>query len=201
MSITRKLLKGMGLTDEQQDTIIEAYTDAINAIKDERDAYKADAEKLADVQKQLDDLKGADDGGWEKKYNALKSEYDEYKNDQDAKALHNAKENAVRAILRDIGVSEKRIDKVIKLCDVDGIELDENGGVKDAETLKASLSAEWSDFIVTTETKGANVANPPANNGGATMTKEQIMNIKDAGERQRAIAQNLQLFGVESKGD
>lgn len=36
---------------------------------------------------------------------------------------------------------------------------------------------------------------PSVNNGsGTSMTKEEIMAIKDSGERQRAIAQNLELF-------
>lgn len=36
MSITRKLLKGMGLTEEQQDTILEAHTTTLKDIKKER---------------------------------------------------------------------------------------------------------------------------------------------------------------------
>ena len=32
MSITRKLLKGMGLTDEQVDTIIEAHTETVDGL-------------------------------------------------------------------------------------------------------------------------------------------------------------------------
>ena len=33
MALTRKLLKGMGLTDEQVDTIIEAHTDTVDGLK------------------------------------------------------------------------------------------------------------------------------------------------------------------------
>ena len=47
MAITRKLLKGMGLTEEQQDTIIEAHTDTVNGLKADIDRYKADAEKTS----------------------------------------------------------------------------------------------------------------------------------------------------------
>ena len=68
MALTRKLLKGMGLTDEQVDTIIEAHTDTVDGLKADVDKYKADAEKLPGVQKQLDDLKAAGDGGYKEKY-------------------------------------------------------------------------------------------------------------------------------------
>ena len=64
MALTRKLLKGMGLTDEQVDTIIEAHTDTVDGLKEQVKTYKADAEKLPNVQKELDDLKAAGDGGF-----------------------------------------------------------------------------------------------------------------------------------------
>ena len=57
MALTRKLLKGMGLTDEQMDTIIEAHSDTVDGLKGELSKYKADAEKLPGVQKELEDLK------------------------------------------------------------------------------------------------------------------------------------------------
>ena len=44
MALTRKLLKGMGLTDEQVDTIIEAHTDTVDGLKAEVAKYKTDAE-------------------------------------------------------------------------------------------------------------------------------------------------------------
>ena len=49
MSLTRKLLKGMGLTDEQVDTIIEAHTDTVDGLKEQVKTYKADAEKLPEM--------------------------------------------------------------------------------------------------------------------------------------------------------
>ena len=68
MALTRKLLKGMGLTDEQVDTIIEAHTDTVDGLKEDINKYKGDAEKLPTVQKELDDLKAAGDGGFKQKY-------------------------------------------------------------------------------------------------------------------------------------
>lgn len=195
MSITRKLLKGMGLTEEQQDTILEAHTETLSEIKAERDRYKEDAEKLENVQKQLDEMKAAGDGGWKEKHDTLKKQFEDYKAEQTEKETRSAKEKAYRALLSEIGVGENRLEKVLKLCDVDGVELDAKGGIKGADKLKETLKTDWSDFIVTTTTQGAQTANPPANNGG-TMTKNDILNIKDAGERQAAIAANPGLFGI-----
>ena len=50
MSLTRNSLKGMGLADEQVSAIIEMHTESTEALKAQRDEFKADAEKLAEVQ-------------------------------------------------------------------------------------------------------------------------------------------------------
>ena len=71
MALTRKLLKGMGLTDEQMDTIIEAHTDTVDGLKADVAKYKADAEALPEVQKQLEkaqsDLEAGKKDSWKVK--------------------------------------------------------------------------------------------------------------------------------------
>lgn len=197
MALTRKLLKGMGLTDEQVDTIIEAHTETTEALKTERDSYKENADKLKTVQKELDALKAVGNDGYEEKYTKVKEEFDQYKKDQEAKEAKEAKAKAYRNLLQEIGISEKRIEKVLQLCDVEGVELDDKGNIKGADKLKEDAKNEWSDFIVTTTTQGADTANPPANNGGAKLTKEDIYKKDDKGryvmsasERQKALAEN-----------
>ena len=114
MALTRKLLKGMGLTDEQVDTIIEAHTDTVDGLKADVSKYKTDAEKLSDVQKELDDLKAKGDDGWKEKHDKLKGDFDTYKKDVEAKETHSKKVEAYKTILKDAGLSEKGIEKAIK---------------------------------------------------------------------------------------
>ena len=78
MALSRKLLKGMGLTDEQVDTIIEAHTDTVDGLKEQVKTYKADADKLQDVQKELDDLKAAGDGGFKEKFEKEHSDFENF---------------------------------------------------------------------------------------------------------------------------
>ena len=66
--------------------------------------------------------------------------------------------------MQEVGISEKRLDSVLRLCDVDGVELDDKGAIKDAGKLKDSLKTEWADFVVTKTTEGANTPTPPVNN-------------------------------------
>lgn len=199
MALTRKFLSALGIEDDKVDEIINAHTETVNALKEQRDSYKADAEKLPNVQKELDDLKAtaekSGEDAYKVKYDALKEDFENYKKEQTAKETHARKESAYRSILQEAGVSEKRINAVLKVSDVDAIELDDEGKVKEADTLKKSISEEWSDFIVTTETKGATTATPPTGSGKVYKSKDEIMAIKDAKERQNAIAENHEMFG------
>ena len=150
MALTRKLLKGMGLTEEQMDTIIEAHSDTVDGLKGELSKYKADAEKLPGVQKELEDLKAKGDDGWKDKHDKVKREFDEYKAEQTKKETRSAKESAYRELLKAAGISDKRLDAVMRVTDLDTIEL-EDGKIKGADTLKSSIEKEWADFIVKTE--------------------------------------------------
>ena len=96
------------------------------------------------------------------------------------------------------GISEKRIDAVLKVSNIDSIELDKDGKIKDADKHTENIKTEWADFIPTTTVVGARTANPPANNGkGTGKTKEEIMAIKDPAVRQKEISENLELFGIK----
>lgn len=171
MAITRKLLKGMGLTEEQQDTIIEAHTDTVNGLKADVDRYKADAEKLPGVQKELDDLKGKGDDGYKAKYESEHKAFEDYKTSVAAEKTTAAKEKALETALKKVGIADKRLQSVARLCKGDGLletlELDDKGSIKDSDKLEASLKESYSDYIVKTSTQGANTANPPANGGSA----------------------------------
>ena len=189
MSLTRKMLKAMGIEDDKIEMIISEHVDAVDALKKERDSYKEDAEKLPDVQKKLDEAtaaaKEAGSDKYKLKYDALKEEYDKYKSDIDNKATHAAKETAYRKILKAAGVAEKRIDSVIRVSDIDGIELDESGKVKDAETLTNSVKSEWADFIVTEHVTGAQTSNPPADNGETDLGKMSMAEYVAARKAQK----------------
>ena len=63
-------------------------------------------------------------------------------------------------------MSEKRLNAIIKVSDIDSLELDKDGKIKDADKHTENVKSEWADFIETTTTKGAKTANPPAGNGG-----------------------------------
>ena len=198
MSLTRKMLKAMGIEEEKIDQIIEAHTDTVDGLKSDLSKYKTDAEKLSDVQKELDELKAKGDDGWKEKHDKLKGEFDAYKKDVEAKETHSKKVEAYKAILKDANLSEKGIEKAIKYAEWDKIELGEDGSLKGANDHIKSAREEWAEYVTTTTTTGAKTSTPPANNGGKTgKTKEEIMAIRDPAVRQAEIAKNPEAFGLK----
>ena len=201
MSLTRKMLKAMGIEEEKIDQIIEAHSETVDSLKADRDAYKEDAEKLKTVQKELDELKAKGDDGWKEKHDKLKGEFDTYKKDVEAKETHSKKEAAYRAILKDANLSEKGIEKAIKYAEWDKIELEADGKLKGASDHIKAAKEEWAEYVTTTTTTGAKTSTPPANSGGAKLTKAEIYARDEHGryklstaERQKALAENPELL-------
>lgn len=196
MALTRKMLKAMGIEEEKIEQIIEAHTESTDALKDELKGYKEKAEKLDSVQEELDTLKSAGDDEWKAKHDAVKKEFDDYKADLAEKETLAKKKVAFAKIAKSKGITD---DKLIELMsnsyDFSKTVLD-GDKFKDEETIGTYLTTEYSGFIPKNGTEGATVNNPPTNVGGAK-TKEEILAIKDGGERRKAMAENAELFGIK----
>ena len=128
----------MGIDEEKIDEIIAMHTETTSGLKEEAAKYKEDAEKLAQTAKDLEktqkDLEAEKKSGWKEKYDSLKTEYENYKTEQANREAHSAKEAAYKELLKEAGVSEKRITAILKVSDIDGIELDDAGTVRDSRS-------------------------------------------------------------------
>lgn len=203
----KEILSKAGVDSEHMkdavNEIIEGHTTSIEALREERDSYKEKAQKVEGLEKQLEkaqkDLKEATSDEAEEKYKTkyemLKDEFKEFKKSIEEKATKENKTKAYKDILKEAGISEKRLEAVLKVSDVDSLEFDDEGKVKDKDELLKGIKEEWSDFIQTADVKGANTDNPPENTGGGkTLTKDDIMKVKDTSERQKLIKENIELF-------
>lgn len=201
MAVTRKMLKAMGIEDEKIDQIIEAHTDVVNAIKEERDALKDTQKNVDEIQKELDKankkLESYEKNGEtvaKSEYDAIKAEYENYKADITAKETRKAKADAYRELLIKAGVHKDSLSAILDVTNYDEIEVDEKGEIKGGDKHIESIKSKWSGFIPTTQKVGINVPNPPANNGNSAMTKADIYARDDKGryimsaqERQQAL--------------
>ena len=198
MALTRRALKAMGIEDEKIDEIIAMHTETVDGLKADVAKYKADAEALPKVQRELDTLKAAGDGGLQEKYDKVKKDFDDYKAEISAKETKVAKENAVRAYYEGKGITGKSLDIAIRGSgsEIEAVELD-GDKIKDTSALDDLVNGTFAGLVSTTEIRGANTSNPPANNGGGSMTKEEIYKKDDHGryvlsaaERQKALMEN-----------
>ena len=184
----REILSGAGADPEKVadavDKIIAGHTASIEALREERDTYKAQAQNAEAVQKELDDLKAS---AANKDFDKLQKEYDEFKATVEKEKVHAEKEAAFKQVLKDIGIPERHYGKVCRCNDIDELEL-EDGKIKNVKELAKSIRSEWGDFVETTSTTGATTPTPPTQTvGGTTMSKKEIMEIKSATERQAAL--------------
>ena len=194
MALTRKFLSAMGIEDEKVDQIISAHTETVDGLKDERDKYKSEVDKIGDIQKELEEaketIKKYEKDDYKSKYELikadrddLKKEFEDYKTEVKGKETKATQEQAYRKLLLDAGVHEKRIDAIMKVSDVEAVEFDADGNVKNADKLLDGIKEEWADFILTKGAKGAATPTPPANNGGSSfeqMSLEEKMAFADA---------------------
>ena len=171
----------MGLTDEQVDTIIEAHTDTVDGLKADVSKYKADAEKLPGVQKELDDLKAAGDGGYKEKYEKEHKDFEDYKADITAKESKAAKEKAVRAYFESKNITGANLDLAMRGCGEEMAALEMDGEkIKDTKSLDALVDGTYKGLVSTTQITGVNPANPPANPPGKNYTTADIKNMSAA---------------------
>lgn len=202
MSFTRKRLAAIGIEAEKIDEVINMYLEEINPLKEERDALKDERDKLKEKADKADalqqELDGIKDDGYKEKYEKLDKDFKDFKKQTELKETRSAKEKAFTEVLKDIGITdEKHIAKVLKYSDIDAMELDDDGKLVDAKTIAKETKTEWAEFVTTVGTKGHDTPDPDSkNSGGKTMTKEQIMEIKDTAERQKAMRENPELFGI-----
>jgi len=213
VSLTRKMLKAMGIEESVIDQIIEAHTETTDSLKAERDRLKDDADKVAGLKKQLEEVQAELEKASDKsEYEALKGKYEEehkeleklqgtsqklqqdfdaYKAEVDQRETKRAKSKAYTDLLTKAGVSQKYVGTVLKVADLSKVELDENGSVKGADELVESLKTEWKDFIPTTQKRGAKPDDPPKADGG----------IKGANPRAVQIAKDRhrKLFGSNNE--
>lgn len=192
MGFSRSFLKATGLSDEQISAVIEEHTAVTDALKAERDKFKEQASKAADLQKQLEEKSGGED--YKQKYEDEHKAFEDFKK-QTAQDAETAKVKAAyRKLLAEEGISEKRLDSILKVTDLSKMKMDKDGNLDGVEDLKKSINDEWGEFKTTVTEKGATVEKPPQT-GKPMKTREEILAIKDTTERQKAIAENLQLFG------
>ena len=187
---------GEACTEEIENRLVALHLGVVDPLKDDLTKYKADAEKLPSVQKQLDDLKAAGDGGYKEKYEKEHSAFEAYKSDVTKKESKAAKEKAVRAYFESKNITGANLDLAMRDCGEEMAALELDGEkIKDTKSLDALVDGTYKGLVSKQTVRldtGARF-----DGGGKTMTKDEIMQITDRAERRAAIAANMNLFRKE----
>lgn len=198
MALTRKALKAMGLTEEQVDSIVEMHTEVTDDLKAKLKVAQEKADNYDTVKKELDGIKAKGTDDYKQKYNDEHKAFEDFKKSVENEKAFETKKSVFAEIAKKVKVSDKRINSIIRLEKdyIDKLELDKEGKFTgNSEDVEKFIKDNYDEYIVTSNKQGANTETPPNNTGG-TMTKEEILKIKDTTERQKAIAENSELFGI-----
>lgn len=191
MALTRKMLKALGLSEETIETIVEAHVETVGAISRERDDYKAKAESVETVTRERDSYKEkAEKSGDAAK---VQAEFDAYKAGVEKRELNARKTTALDAAFKAAGVARDVFRaKMLKTWDMDTVELDEGGKIKDMDGVNAAIQKDWSDFIATSEDMPLPPNNPPGG-GGQKFTVADIkkMSAEEINKNWEAISRAL----------
>ena len=168
MALTRSMLKGMNLTEEQVSAIIDAHKETVDALKEQRDNYKAEAEKLPGVQQQLDAIKNGKD--WKAEFDREHEAFEAYKKDTAGKEALATKKRLHRSILvDDLKIDKDDADLIMAGTDYNSINLNDDGTqLADTENVKKAISEKYKRYIPAIDSKGTPPATPPNGNGGGT---------------------------------
>lgn len=201
MALTRKLLKGMQLSDEVIEMIIEAHSETVTGLKERIETLEQQVGTIPDITRERDELKQKvetlTEGG--DKAAEVQAAFDAYKAEVEGEKTRTAKRTALDALLRDrVGIHRDEARQLIlEAIKTDDYELDESGGIRDADAHAKTLGDKYAAFVGRVDQQGTKTITPPSGGGGAAMSKNDIMAIRDPLERQTAIAQNLSAFGKE----
>jgi hypothetical protein len=187
---------GDACTEEIENRLVALHLGVVDPLKDDLTKYKADAEKLPSVQKQLDDLKAAGDGGYKEKYEKEHSAFEAFKTDITEKKSKAAKEKAVRAYFESKNITGANLDLAMRGCGEEMAALELDGEkIKDTKSLDALVDGTYKGLVSKQTVRVDTGAR--FNGGGKQMTKDEIMQITDRAERRAAIAANMDLFRKE----
>ena len=170
MALTRSFLKALGIEEEKIGEIIIAHSETVSGLKADIDKYKADAEKLPTVQKQLSEtqeaLKTAEKEDYKGKYESEKAAHQKLIEETAAEKTRVAKENAMREALKAAGYSDKGISKIIKFGGLsDSVKLDDNNKMTNTDDFVKAADSEWSEYKGESKPASAAPATPPEDNG------------------------------------
>ena len=143
-------------------SVVDPLLDDLESAKRDATKYKAEADKVPGLQKDLDEAKKGED--WKTKFEKAEKDLKDYK-DQIARDAETAKVKAAyKKLLTEEKISEKALESVLNATDYSKMKLKEDGTLDNLEGLKKDIGDKWGGFKAQTRQRGEKVDTPPAGN-------------------------------------
>lgn len=199
MAFKRSFLESLGLSEQQVSAVMDEHIAVVDALKADRDKYKAEADKVADLQKELEGIKGGED--FKKKYEDEHESFENFKKKVAEEAETAKVQAAYRSLLVDEKIGAKWLDDIMRITDFTRMKIDKDGKLVDEAELRKTIGEKCSAFKTTITEKGAKVEAPPVTANAGKLSKEDIFKRDEHGryvlsteERQKAIQENPDAF-------
>lgn len=173
MALTRAFLKGLGIDEDKATSIIEAHSETVTGLNNKYadlekkfNAAKADSDKLADVQRELDGYKKDDYKG---KYERLFDSVEKGK-------TRAAKESAVKAYYEEKNIKGGNLAIALRGTDIDSLELDEDGKLKSTDALDSLIDGDFKPLIGSARRTVSSGGNLNGNRQGSEQNANETMN-------------------------
>lgn len=210
MALTRKFLTGIGIEADKVDAIIEAHTEVVDGLKAKISEFGDRADELAEVRAQLEQAKNdlktaqetisnAEKDDYKGKYESEKAAHEKLQSEIKAEKAAAQREKALTQAAKAAKYSDEAISLILdsKQDYAARIEFDEEGKPTNIDDVMGAIAADKPNLTPKITEKHHNPATPLKTTGGKPkMSKSEIMAIKDDSERQQAIKDNLDAFGV-----
>lgn len=189
MSLTRKQLRELALSDETIDQIIRAHMDTVDALRQERDQA---AERAAALTHERDALQGRVDAlaPLEEQLRQARSDFDRYKADAEAEAVSRRRQGWIRDALLRAGANEKALPLLSGAVDETAVPPEEDAQALDA--LIAPVKERYADFFAQPVYLALPGLQPPQSTRGA-LTRHDIsrMSAEEINDNWQAVRDAL----------
>lgn len=147
---------GSKLDDDEISALLDAIHGEKRALQDEIGTLKSD---LASTKESLESEKSGK--------TKAENELSDYKAEVSRKEANAKKTAQYRDVLVKSGIRAEHIDKVLRhsAAEIEAVELDESGNLKNADAVAEAVKKEWGEYIPTRRTHSAQVDLPPDNSG------------------------------------
>ncbi|SDN14990.1 phage scaffolding protein [Acetanaerobacterium elongatum] len=169
MEFLKAILKAQGLDDEKIEAIYAVATKEAPKHYIPKDVYNAKVGELATVTASLEakDKELAAAKEFEGKYNTTITEFTNYKTGVEKEKANAQKKAAVVQGLKSANANPDAVDLLASIFDLDKVELDEKGAVKDWDNQLKSLKESKAGLFGTPQQKpNYGGFNPPAGGSG-----------------------------------